>query len=273
MRLGNSRRSDNVVDARRSGGGRRATIGIGGLLLLLVGAFFGLDLRDVVGLTGGEVQQSAAPADPNDAGNDFLRAVLGDTEDVWSKLFAESGQDYPEPVLVRFDGVTRSACGVAQAATGPFYCPADQRLYIDLSFFRELQRLGASGDFAAAYVIAHEVGHHVQNIQGILGAVRRQQRSSSERDANALSVRTELMADCYAGVWGHYAQRDRNLLEPGDLEEGLQAAAAVGDDHIQRSAGRAAMPESFTHGTSAQRVQAFQTGFRNGDPQSCNAFR
>jgi predicted metalloprotease len=272
MRLGNSRRSSNVVDARR-GGGRRASLGIGGLLLLLVGAIFGLDLRDVVGLTGGGAQQTAEPADANDAGNDFLRAVLGDTEQVWGQLFSESGSRYPEPVLVRFEGVTRSACGVAQSATGPFYCPADQRLYIDLTFFRELARLGAQGDFAAAYVIAHEVGHHVQNVQGILGEVQRRQQRLPAREANALSVRTELQADCYAGVWGHYAQRDRNLLEPGDLEEGLAAAAAVGDDHIQRSAGQAAMPESFTHGTSAQRVQAFRAGFETGDPASCDTFR
>ena len=272
MRLGGSRRSGNVVDAR--GGGRGIGMGLGGLVILLIGLFFGVDLSGIAGLVGGGAggQSQAVEADASDRGNDFLMAVLGDTEDVWNKLFQQSGSDYPEPTLVRFDGITQSACGTAQAATGPFYCPADQRVYIDLNFLRELERMGASGDFAAAYVIAHEVGHHVQNVQGILGAVQQRQRTLPDGPANALSVRVELMADCYAGVWAYHADRERDVLEPGEEAEGIEAAAAVGDDNLQQMAGRAVAPESFTHGSSQQRVDAFRTGFRTGDPGACDTF-
>lgn len=270
MRLGSSRRSGNVIDAR--GGGGRIGLGLGGLVVVLIGLFFGVDLSGIVGLSGGGPQQSVAPADATDEGNDFLMAVLGDTEDVWNRLFAESGSDYPEPMLVRFSGITQSACGTAQSATGPFYCPADQRIYMDLAFLNELARMGGAGDFAAAYVIAHEVGHHVQNVQGILGAVQQRQRTLPEAQANGLSVRVELMADCYAGVWAFHADQQRDVLEPGEEREGIEAAAAVGDDNLQRQAGRAVAPESFTHGSSQQRVDAFQRGFRSGDPGACDTF-
>lgn len=272
MRLGGSRRSGNVVDAR--GGGRGLGLGLGGLVILVLGWIFGVDLSGVASVVGGGAGDSgqAVEASADDRGNDFLMAVLGDTEDVWNRLFQETGADYPEPTLVRFEGMVQSACGTAQSATGPFYCPADQRLYMDLGFLRELERMGASGDFAAAYVIAHEVGHHVQNVQGILGAVQQRQRVLPEAQANALSVRVELMADCYAGVWAHHADRERDVLEPGEEREGIAAAAAVGDDHLQQMAGRAVAPESFTHGTSQQRVDAFQTGFETGAPDACDTF-
>ena len=271
MQLGRSRRSGNVVDAR--GGGRGLGIGLGGLVIVLIGLFFGVDLSGIVGLSGGGGgSASVAPADGADRGNDFLMAVLGETEDVWGGIFQASGSQYPAPTLVRFEGMTQSACGTAQTATGPFYCPLDQRIYMDLSFLRELERMGASGDFAAAYVIAHEVGHHVQNVQGILPAVQDRQRLLPEAQANELSVRVELMADCYAGVWAFHADRERDILEPGEETEGLQAAAAVGDDNLQQMAGRAVAPESFTHGSSQQRIDAFRTGFRTGDPGACDTF-
>jgi predicted metalloprotease len=272
MRLGGSRRSGNVIDAR--GSGRGVGIGLGGLVILLLGWFFGVDTSGFAGLVDGGSSSAgqAVEADGSDAGNDFLMAVLGDTEDVWNQLFAQSGSDYPEPELVRFEGIVQSACGTAQSATGPFYCPADQRIYMDLNFLRELERMGASGDFAAAYVIAHEVGHHVQNVQGILGAVQERQSRMPDAQANALSVRVELMADCYAGVWAHHADAQRDVLEPGEEIEGIEAAAAVGDDNLMEMAGRAAAPESFTHGSSAQRVGAFRAGFDSGDPGACDSF-
>lgn len=272
MRLGGSRRSGNVIDAR--GSGRGVGLGLGGLVILLLGWFFGVDLSGIAGVVDGGSSSAgqAVEADGSDAGNDFLMAVLGDTEDVWNQLFAQSGSDYPEPELVRFEGIVQSACGTAQSATGPFYCPADQRIYMDLNFLRELERMGASGDFAAAYVIAHEVGHHVQNVQGILGAVQQRQRTMPEAQANGLSVRVELMADCYAGVWAHHADAQRDVLEPGEEVEGIEAAAAVGDDNLMEMAGRAAAPESFTHGSSAQRVGAFRAGFETGDPGACDSF-
>ena len=270
MRLGSSRRSGNVVDAL--GGGRGVGIGLGGLVIVLIGMFFGVDLSGIAGVVGGGSGGQAVEADASDQGNEFLMAVLGDTEQVWGRLFQESGSTYPEPTLVRFEGLTQSACGTAQTATGPFYCPADQRIYMDLSFLRELERMGAAGDFAAAYVIAHEVGHHVQNVQGILGAVQQRQRTLPDAQSNALSVRVELMADCYAGVWAHHAEQERDILDPGEEREGIEAAAAVGDDNLQRMAGRAVAPESFTHGSSQQRVDAFQTGFRTGSPDACDSF-
>ena len=275
MRLGRSRRSGNVLDAR-GGGGRRVGLGLGGLLLLLLGAFFGVDLSGVLGVTGGGSQVSVEAGAPTDEGGDFVAAVLGETEDVWSDLFQQSGYDYPEPELVLFSGVVPTACGTGQSATGPFYCPRDRRVYIDLSFYRQMQRMGADGDFAMAYVIAHEVGHHIQNVEGTLEQVQRAQtqlaRRGQQAESNALSVRAELQADCYAGVWAHHSDRERDILEAGDIEEGLRAAAAVGDDNIQSMAGRASSPETFTHGSSAQRVEAFRTGFETGQPSACDTF-
>ena len=258
MRLG-SGRSGNVV---RSTGGR-AGLGIGGLVVLLVGAYFGVDLSGLTGAGGGgggEAQVSQA--DPADQTDDWLSAVLFDTEQVWGELFQRGGLDYPEPTLVRFSGVVNSGCGTADARTGPFYCPADQRLYIDPSFFQELARMGAPGDFAAAYVIAHEIGHHVQNLEGTLGRSR----------DNATSVATELQADCYAGIWAHYAEAERDVLEDGEIDEGLAAAAAVGDDRLQEAAGVEVQPESFSHGSSADRAAWFRRGFTSGDVGQCDTF-
>ena len=254
------------------GGGmiRTGGLGIGGILILLVVSYlFGIDPLSVLSpdqsSSGG--YSSSAPARPATAGSDtageFARHILGDTEQVWGEIFARSGQRYPPPVLVLFDDQVDSACGFTSAAVGPFYCPGDHKLYLDLSFFRELaQRFGAPGDFAQAYVIAHEVGHHVQNLVGVL----------QNGGGNAQSVKQELQADCLAGVWGHSAAA-RNVLEPGDVDEGLRAASAIGDDTLQRQAGRRVMPESFTHGSSADRVAAFKRGLDGGDLRSCGIGR
>jgi hypothetical protein len=205
---------------------------------------------------------------------DFVSVVLADTEDTWNPIFASIGRQYQEPHLVLFSGQVRSACGMAGAAMGPFYCPADYKLYIDLSFYDELRRrFRAPGDFAQAYVIAHEVGHHVQNLLGINGEVQAQQRRVGKAEANELSVRLELQADCLAGVWAYHADRARNLLEAGDLEEALNAASAIGDDRIQRETTGRVVPDSFTHGTSAQRVKWFKVGFQTGDVAQCDTFR
>ncbi len=281
------RQSRNVEDRR----GAAAAGGAGMILMLLrfiVGRFGirGVIILAVVGaglymagvnplaLLQGQPagQQAAEPID--DETSQFVRVVLAETEDVWSRLFAAAGGDYPEPTLVMFSGSVSSACGYASAAAGPFYCPADQKLYLDASFFSELaQRFGAPGDFAAAYVIAHEVGHHVQTVTGTSREVRSaQQRAQGEGEANALQVRMELQADCYAGVWAHHADRTSNLLDEGDIEEGLAAAAAIGDDTLQRNAGRRVTPESFTHGTSAQRQHWFSKGYRSGDVAACDTF-
>jgi predicted metalloprotease len=204
---------------------------------------------------------------------DFVSVVLADTEDTWTQVFEENGARYEAPTLVLFSGRVQSACGMTSAAAGPFYCPGDHQLYIDLSFYRELkQRFGAPGDFAQAYVIAHEVGHHVQNLLGISDKTRTMRRGMSRAEANALSVRVELQADCFAGVWGYHADRQRHLLEQGDIEEGLRAAAAIGDDHLQRQAGGVVNPDSFTHGTSAQRVRWFRIGLETGQVDSCDTF-
>lgn len=212
----------------------------------------------------------APPAD--DVHAQFIAAVLGDTEDTWGRIFAAGGQQYEPPVLVLFDDMVSSACGTASSAVGPFYCPADRQVYLDLSFFRDLdERFGAPGDFAQAYVVAHEVGHHIQTLAGISGKVQQQRARLPEAEANALSVRQELQADCLAGVWGHHAGR-RQLLEPGDVEEGLQAAAAIGDDRMQRQSGNVVVPESFTHGSSAQRVEWLRRGLETGDVNQCDTF-
>ena len=258
------RSSGNLIDRRGRGGGR-AGLGIGGLVLLLIGAFFGLDLRGLVGGGGGgssvAVGNEQPVQDPQDRGAQFVDAVLTETEDVWNRLYSEAGDAYPEPNLVLYSGATQTACGYGQAATGPFYCPSDQTVYIDLSFFRQLERMGAQGEFAVAYVIAHEIGHHVQNVEGLLSRTR----------SNAMSVQTELQADCLAGIWAYHARsaEGRVQLTDADIESGISAAAAVGDDSIQRGAGQAVRPETFTHGSSRQRVDAFLGGYQSGDYAVC----
>ena len=205
---------------------------------------------------------------------DFVSVILADTEETWSAIFSENGQRYTPPKLVLFRGVVNSACGTAQSAMGPFYCPADQRVYIDLSFYDQLQnQLNAPGDFAQAYVIAHEVGHHIQTLLGISQQVNAARNSVSQAEWNKLSVKQELQADCFAGVWAHHANKTRQLLEVGDLEEGLTAASAIGDDTLQKQATGVVRPDSFTHGSSAQRVRWFKTGYKNGDVETCDTFK
>jgi predicted metalloprotease len=217
-----------------------------------------------------QTQQVPTGAPTNDPAAEFVSVVLGDTEETWNRIFQSAGRRYQEPVLVLFEGQVQSACGGASSASGPFYCPADQKIYLDLSFFRELdQRFGAPGDFASAYVVAHEVGHHVQTLLGVSGQVREQQQRQGRAGANQLSVAMELQADCFAGVWGHHANR-KQLLEQGDVEEGLAAAAAIGDDRLTK--GRVS-PESFTHGTSEQRARWLRQGLSSGDINSCDTFR
>lgn len=255
------RSSGNLIDRRGGGGVGRAGLGIGGLLILLVGAFFGLDLRPLLGGGGAPPQADVAAGPPGDEAARAVDAILVETEDVWGRLYREAGETYPEPNLVLYSGVTQTGCGYGQAATGPFYCPADRTVYIDLSFFRQLQAMGARGDFPIAYVLAHEVAHHVQNVEGLLSRSR----------SNAMSVQTELQADCLAGVWAHHAAGagGRIELDEADIEEGISAAAAVGDDAIQSRAGGAVRPESFTHGSSRQRVDAFLGGYQSGDYAVC----
>lgn len=279
MRWQKGRRSKNVVDARGSRRRQTATLGGGAVILALLAAvFFGQDPAEVLKQVGGATQQQGTTTGPvastpqEDAVMDFLAVVLGDTEDVWGQLFRQANASYRQPELVIFRDAVTSACGNASAASGPFYCPGDNKLYMDLSFLTELKRMGGSGDFALAYVIAHEVGHHIQNLTGRAMEVQRAKQRMSRTDANALQVRMELEADCYAGVWAHHGHRQRNILEEGDIEEGLGAAAAVGDDHLQRQAGRRVVPESFTHGTSAQRMSWFRRGLESGDIQACNTF-
>lgn len=255
--------------------GGRAILVVGGLAV--VGAkLAGIDLLPML-MGGGSVStashSSPALSHQQEELANFVGVVLADTEDTWQQVFQNNGATYQEPTLVLFTGQVNSACGRASAAVGPFYCPGDQQVYLDLSFFEELgRRHGAPGDFAKAYVVAHEVGHHVQTLMGISAQVRQGQAGASQRVANELSVRQELQADCFAGLWGHYANTRSNMLDPGDLEEALQAASAIGDDQLQRQAGRAVMPDSFTHGSSAQRVRWFKRGFESGDLQSCNTF-
>ncbi|WP_323845228.1 KPN_02809 family neutral zinc metallopeptidase [Microbulbifer magnicolonia] len=216
--------------------------------------------------------QPGAQKAPGDEVADFVSVVLADTEDTWGKLFQTAGSQYVPPKLVLYDDMVRSACGLNTAAVGPFYCPMDNKVYLDLSFLGDLRQLGAPGDFAFAYVIAHEVGHHVQNLLGTSQKVQQARMQSDQATANRLSVMLELQADCFAGVWAFYAHRDRQMLEPGDLEEGLSAAAAVGDDRLQSRAGRAVSPDSFTHGSAEQRAYWFNRGFTTGDVNQCNTF-
>ena len=292
MRWREGRRSQNVEDRRGQrmpGGGGGLRIGGGGLLLmLLVMWLLGADpmtlLSMLAGGGGGSVTQvdprgyeTGAPAPqtggPQDEQAEFVSVVLADTEDTWEEIFAASGQRYQPPRLVLFTDVVRSACGMAQAAMGPFYCPADQKVYIDLGFYRDLQeRFRAPGDFAQAYVIAHEVGHHIQTLLGISQQVSERRQRLSQAQGNQLSVRLELQADCLAGVWAHHADRSRQLLEEGDVEEGLNAAAAIGDDRIQRQTQGTIVPESFTHGSSEQRVTWFRRGLESGRMDACDTF-
>ncbi len=250
--------------------------GIGAVVLALVALAFGVDPSVVLQTDPGTTASSPAdppPGGPDDEMGEFVSVVLADTEDVWNPLFQQMGRSYQEPTLTLFSGAVQSACGFAQAAVGPFYCPPDQQVYIDLAFFHDLdQSLGAPGDFAQAYVIAHEVGHHVQTLLGISEEVQGMSRRLSRAEANALSVRQELQADCFAGIWAHHAQRQRQILEPGDIEEALTAASAIGDDRLQRQIQGQVVPESFTHGSSAQRVRWFTRGFESGDVRTCDTF-
>ncbi|MBN8285108.1 neutral zinc metallopeptidase [Zoogloea sp.] len=283
MRFDNSRESDNVEDRRGGGGGRGLPmggkgIGLGTIVLALVAMYFGVDPSIVLNQAVESPAPSAAsrPAGPpaNDAESKFIRHVLAETEDTWQQIFRQNGKQYVEPTLVLFSGATRTACGVGQAAMGPFYCPADQKVYIDLSFYQELKtRYRAPGDFAQAYVIAHEVGHHVQNLLGISGKVQAARERASEREANALSVRLELQADCLAGVWAKNADAARGILEAGDVEEALQAATAIGDDTLQKQAQGYAVPDSFTHGSAEQRMRWFKRGMASGQLAACNTFQ
>jgi uncharacterized protein len=282
MRIEDQRRSEQIEDRRGISVGRGvAGGGIGIVVIALLAMFFGVDPS--VLLQGGpspgagtpEPRQQVEARAPSreDKMADFVAAVLGSTEDTWTELFARSGRRYEKPTLVLFTGAVESACGFAQAAVGPFYCPTDQKLYIDLAFYRDLQdRFRAPGDFAQAYVIAHEVGHHVQNLLGIAERVHAAQRRAGEREANALSVRMELQADCLAGIWAQHANRAKYILEEGDIEEGLGAAAAVGDDRIQKASRGYVSPESFTHGSAQQRVRWFRRGLETGDIKACDAF-
>jgi len=280
MRLEDMRRSENVEDRRGMGVGRTgAGIGIGTIVLLIVGYFMGVSPSTLLSLLGaGEAvtqgsaasSQTAPTGAPTDPQGDFAAAVLGETEDVWTKYFAASGQRYEPPTLVLFTDQVASACGMASAAAGPFYCPGDQKLYIDLGFFNQLSsEFGAPGDFARAYVLAHEVGHHIQNLLGITEKSERLSAQQGESGAKRVSVEVELQADCYAGVWAMQAQR---VIEPGELQQALQAAAAVGDDTLQRRSQGRAVPETFTHGSAAQRQRWFQRGFDGGKLQSCDTF-
>ncbi len=289
MRWGDFRRSDNVEDRGEGGarGGAGVRLGGGAIAVVVIASLlFGvnpLEMLDLLSEGGGPAtppqsapgprsgSPSPAPAVPDET-REMVARVLGDTEDTWGAVFKAMGSRYDPPTLVLFRGATRSACGRAVAATGPFYCPADRDVYLDTAFFGDLtRRFGAPGDFAQAYVVAHEVGHHVQNLLGIMEQFDRESRRMDARARNALSVRLELQADCFAGVWGHFAQR-RNLLDPGDVEEGLRAAAAVGDDRLQREAQGVVTPESFTHGSSAQRARWFRVGLDRGDVRSCDTF-
>lgn len=280
MRWGDLRQSENVEDRRGLGVPRRGVaIGGGGLLLLLAIAFLtGTDPMQMldqvsgpsVSVDSGQEGQLGAPSDQL---GQFAAAVLGSTEDVWSAVFAENGRTYQKPRLVLFSEAVESACGFSTAAVGPFYCALDGRVYLDLSFFAELERqFGAPGDFAQAYVITHEVGHHVQNLLGISDKVRAAQQRGGQEEANELSVRLELQADCFAGVWANRAQRTAKILEPGDLEEGLRAASAIGDDQIQRRAQGYTVPETWTHGSSNMRVNWLRRGLQNGNVQDCDTF-
>lgn len=278
MRWQLGRRSTNVEDQR----GSRVSAplvggGVGAVILSLIVALLGGD-PSVIWEQGGTPSDRPVAQSPRSTGAQdqlaaFVSTVLADTEDTWSELFRQDGATYVEPKLVLYSDAVESACGFARSAVGPFYCPRDQKVYIDLSFYRDLkERHQAPGDFAQAYVVAHEVGHHVQNLMGISDRVRAVQNRVGQVEANQLSVRLELQADCFAGVWANRAQRARQILEPGDIEEALNAASSIGDDRLQRQSRGQVVPESFTHGSSAQRVRWFKQGIQTGNPQQCNTF-
>ncbi len=280
MRWQSGRRSSNIGDQR----GRRISRGakgggIGIILLALVGMYFGIDPSIVLDV-GSQLNSSQTtetfsyqPSAEENQLADFVAVVLGDTEDTWREEFHRKGATYIEPTLVLFSGAVQSACGYAQSAMGPFYCPGDQKVYIDLSFYRDLKyKMNAPGDFAQAYVIAHEVGHHIQNLLGISDKVQAARQRLSTKDYNQLSVRLELQADCFSGVWANHADRTRQVIEPGDIDEALNAASQIGDDRLQQQSRGYVTPDSFTHGTSEQRVRWFRNGFKTGDMNSCNTF-
>ena len=281
MRWKTGRRSSNVEDKRgvRITRGKVKGGGIGIILLALVGMYFGIDPSVILNsnLTGEQhatEQRTVQTSPQEDRLADFVSVVLADTEDTWDELFRQAGRSYEKPRLVLFTGSVKSACGYAQSATGPFYCPADRKVYIDLSFYNELkQNLNAPGDFAQAYVIAHEIGHHVQNLLGISAKVQAKRSTLSKTGYNKLSVKLELQADCFAGVWANHADRVRNILEPGDVEEALNAASMIGDDSLQKRSKGYVVPDSFTHGSSKQRVHWFRTGLGSGEIGQCNTFR
>jgi predicted metalloprotease len=282
MRWRTGRRSTNVQDyrGRRVGGGLK--FGGGAIIAMVIAYFLGVDPRLIMGLFGGAQQTQVEPPPPGgvqetglptDELAQFVSVVLADTEDTWSEIFSSAGRQYVPPTLVLFEQQVQSACGVAGASAGPFYCPADRKAYIDLAFYDELRRrFQAPGDFAQAYVIAHEIGHHVQNLLGTAGEVHARQQRVGATEANQLSVRLELQADCYAGVWANRADRARQIIEQGDVEEALTAAAAVGDDTIQKRSRGQVVPESFTHGSAEQRMQWFQRGLQSGSPEQCDTF-
>jgi hypothetical protein len=276
MRWQSGRRSGNVQD-RRGRGGMMVGGGLGAIVITVVALLLGVD-PDSVTTNGATPADEVAPGNPDqfrgvDEEADFIAVVLADTEDTWNALFAARGETYREPQLVLFEDVVHSACGIAQSAVGPFYCPPDQQVYLDLTFFRELsQRFGAPGDFARAYVVAHEVGHHVQTLLGISDNVRAAQARASQSESNAIQVRMELQADCLAGVWANLNDQLKNRLQPGDIEEGLNAASAIGDDMVQRRTQGHVVPDAFTHGSSAQRVRWFKRGFERGEMQACDTF-
>jgi hypothetical protein len=283
MKWEGNRQSDNVEDRRVSGGGMPVfggrSIGIGTIVVALLGGWvLGINPLTILGLLSGgspaQVQQVPAQRPPaDDTMARFVSTVLADTEDVWQEVFRQQGGNYQQPRLVLFRGATPTACGMGQAAMGPFYCPGDRKVYIDLGFYQTLKdRLGAPGDFAQAYVIAHEVGHHVQNLLGISTQVDQMRGRVGQAELNRLSVRLELQADCFAGVWAHHAQNARQILEQGDVEEAMNAAARIGDDALQRAGGGAVVPDSFTHGSSAQRQRWFHTGLQLGSLKSCDTF-
>ncbi|HEY8521050.1 MAG TPA: neutral zinc metallopeptidase [Gammaproteobacteria bacterium] len=281
MRWRDLRRSSNVRDARGGGGGVRVPLRLGGrgggivtVIVMILALLFGgpemLSLLVDEGTAPGGAPPRQVPA--NDVEAQFVAAILGSTEDVWDSLFTQAGERYEPPSLTLFEGVVQSACGYATSAVGPFYCPGDRRVYLDTAFFDELAQMGGPGDFAAAYVIGHEVGHHVQNLLGMADRVRAEQARLSETAGNRLQVALELQADCYAGAWAHHANRQSRVLEPGDVDEGLDAAAAIGDDTLQRNAGRRVTPESFTHGSAAERRRWLRLGLETGDPGACDTF-
>lgn len=277
MRWKDRRRSSNVEDRRGSRIPRGASIGGGGIIIALVAIFLlGQDPAEVLqgiqqqGQGQSQQQGEYRPSAQEQEVADFISVTLADTEDTWTEIFRQAGYQYQFPKLVLYSDMTPTACGTGQAASGPFYCPGDQKVYLDLSFLSELQRMGAHGDFAVAYVLAHEVGHHIQTITGTSRKVRQMQQQSSKVQANAIQVRMELQADCYAGIWAHHTQQRTQFLERGDIEEAMSAAAAVGDDKIMRDAGRVPRREAFTHGSSKERMDWFNRGLKSGDIQSCD---